>query len=110
MPTERLPFIAENLPQLDEMLREGMAEIEANLLDNSYPLLGPRELILRIRVERPKRDPDEIETAVFKEVKVPKRQGKAIKTVLRQKRILVEKTEEDQPLFPEKVARIGGGE
>lgn len=102
----RLPFTTENVQKINELLMEGVAKVEANFSDPMYPKDKPRKIVMEIVFQVDKRDPDQIETAIFMEPKMPKRYGKAVKTVLRQGRLLVEEGPEDVDLFGNNVTPI----
>jgi hypothetical protein len=102
----RQPFTTENVQKINDLLMEGIAKIEANFADASYPKEKARKITFEIVFEPNKSDPDEIETKLFMEPKFPKRYGKLVKTVMRQGRILVEEGPEDVELFGQNVMPI----
>jgi hypothetical protein len=95
---ERVPFTTDNVGKINDLVQEGLREIEKNFADESYPPDKQRELILRIVFEPSKADPTEISAVLFKAVKFPKRYGKLVNSVIREGRIFVEKGPEQETI------------
>jgi hypothetical protein len=95
----RLPFSTESVTKINDLLQEGIREIEANFMDEAYPREASREIRLIVRFEPDKRAPDDLSALLFKEVKLPKRYGKKVLASLRDGRLFAEEAPEQTSVF-----------
>lgn len=108
--TDRFPFTTESVPEINAHLQERLKEVEENFNNSFYPQDKPRSIRLDIVFEPSKKDPTMVTAYVSSETKLPKRLSKMVPTVVRNGKILVERSPEDTPLFPENVTEFKGAE
>lgn len=105
---ERERFDTISVPEIEEHLQERLQQIIDNFTDfEHYDEKATRSISISIDFVPNKHNPELVDTLVGSTIKLPKRKAKLVPAVIKNKAILVERSQQDEPLFPNIVTMKG---
>jgi hypothetical protein len=95
----REKLTAERLKNVVTLLDEALLTIEGNLEDERFDPMAAREVTVKVKIQRDKKDPGLVDVVCSAKLKLPDRLGKVNHGVIRDGEILLERYPEDGSLF-----------
>lgn len=101
----RVKLSAKELDSVQMLLDEAILTIEGNMGDERFDPMAAREVTVKVKIQRDKKDPELIDVVASSKLKLPDRLGKVSHAVMLNDELVLERYPEQENMFtgPRKV-------